>query len=616
MHSQVLVVLCMCSLFAQSDSRRTGLEYKEVSLGNSTVLIPLFWDKHHADVMLDVSLKFLSIKSARKVLTIDSTLSEEERDVMVRLRRQRVLDQIMLETVSRPDIHAKGELRELMSRHKRSAPPLDTVQDQLCAPIANAVPATSDTLSCDMQVDKLLNAKTMKIMRLNQDQILQEIDVCYCSAREVERCCGYYFWGTKRTWENQLPTNADLDICVQACKNVSSELTGIYLYKTGDTSYSCYWTKDYCNKGVIYSATRTRGNLHVPSSTLLGSNLKEGYCDLRASSQCDGHGGAKLIPLSEWRRQLTPPQFLEHDVDAVQDSEKGLILIYEPTWGGNVINITCHHSFLGQERIYSGLNGEFFLIPPREINRDNPSCAKIAPQLNNPALKFGKTIETRSELVSQYRYCILTKLAVESAVKVGTPIHNELLKGLTVRGNRNLAFFTLSTQLMALDCQPVEYDKIEEVSQNCYRCSYNGITVGYLDAPLGLMFRGRCISNDTQLVPHIGANWVLTIDSGIKRIVRSTTPLSKYIQAMETMSNSSTQLLRRLYGDPYAGVTEEANFVFDRRMSSDRSMVLSTGTLNSEWWSNLSVLTKIGSLSGGTGLIVCIIIIIIVCCRR
>lgn len=610
----ISVILLICVRAANESSFDL---YRHVKLENSTVLVPRFWSHSHADATLNPSTKLLWEQSRKVKITVDSSLSYEEARLLALLRRRWVLDRALIATMSVSTCINRTITRNAaVNRPKRHAQVVDSIQDQLCAPIANAIPVGSETLSCDMQIDKLTSAKTLKLLKISQTQLLQEVELCHCSARNVERCCGFYFWGTKRTWEIVTQTDSNATLCQEACRNVSGEFTGVYLHKTGNTDYSCWWARDHCNQGVIYSATRTKGSLHVPSQSLFGSYLTGGYCDLKKGDVCEGYSGSKIIPLAGWFKRLSPPEFSEIEMDMVTDPEKGLMLVYEPSQGGNVINLTCHHSFLGQEKIYSGLNGEYFILPPNYQPTQSPRCLQVSPQLNNPALKFGKIIETRSELVAQYRYCILTKMAVETALKVGTPIHNELLKGLTVRGNRNLAFFTYNHQLMALECQPVEYDSIVKVGRNCYKCTDRGYTVGYLDAPLGLMFRGRCISNDTTLSPTIGNNWIVTVEDGVERVKRSTTSLSRYIQAMEAMSNSSTQLLKRVYGDPYAGVTEDANFEFDKELRLDRLSQNPYVAPASEWWNSISLLSKLGSLGGGAVVVLGIIIIIIICCRR
>lgn len=588
--------------------------YRQLTYKNKTVNVPLYWSKDQVKVVAVKGILIPSRNLESSKILIDNSLSELDKHMLATIRVQRITDLIRL----RDSDHQLIENTTHRTRRgvKVADNNFEPVQDLLCRPLANAVPVTLDTLSCDMQVDKLLDARVEEILKLSQQSITQEVEACLCTTRKISRCCGFYFWGTKRKWERSYQIDSDLSYCPIVCRNATRDVTKLYMYKTGSTDYSCYWPHDHCNEGVIYTGTIVKAMINIPGNTLYGSFIKGGSCDISQNNTCLGESGSLILINDNWESGLTPPKFETIRVDYIEDTDRRLMLIYHPVWGGNIINATCYYSFLGKDRIFGGLNGEYYIVPVLNDREEIDICSKITHSLNNPALKFGKMIESRSELAAQYRYCILTKLSVENGIKLGSQVPQDLLRGLTVRGDRNQAFFTLDKKLMALQCQPVEYDQLSYVRQNCYRALLQGITIGYMDATLGLMFRGGCVSNETSVSPTIGRNWVALRDGKITRAKRSTSPVTEYIKAMEEISNSSTLLLRRLYGDPFAGIYREVDYIVTKEIQRELGLDPIIAPNTTSIWERLSVLSKIGAIGGFSSIMIIAILILIICCRK
>lgn len=263
----------------------------------------------------------------------------------------------------------------------------------------------------------------------------------------------------------------------------------------------------------------------------------------------------------------------------------------------------------GDLKMYYTIDGNLWEIPaftPRPCANHLFTSVNPLPGGLDPL--FPTTKELRTELLS----CLMRRQILHNSIAASVPVDPMILTGLTLGDSPNFVAIPHRGKVYAAQCSPINYQDLRWLTHDVWIPVANGAVLGCLDARLSAIF-SDCIRYNDTLVWEVDRQWKVRFDNGTYSATPNSGSYQAQIGVIESVITEFSEYLDDMINPP----------LYPPAGGGDNTVIPVPGSGETvaspfDWFKNLSLVAKIGSIAGmvlGVVVLVAGAILVIKCLR-
>ncbi|WPV62674.1 MAG: glycoprotein [Wufeng shrew rhabdovirus 5] len=513
--------------------------------------------------------------------------------------------------VKKPDLHTERRFISQAStpsfflRGKRGAVSLK------CPPLSQFKKINPSRLRCS-DIEKKLTQTTAGTIKWLPPNIVHYPSVaCLCTTYRVDRYCFTNFFGPKEYKEEVfLEKSDDSENCLWACDQMFLASATSYI-NNKVPNYDCFWLQTKKTTGRKFVAEMSNIMIHGPSKVVSGASISSSIsCVYVNRGSCLGVGTPRVYFPKNFEDTLPilEEKILEVEVRAIDGSNISAVTV--PGLGSVFIDRSCKIVYLGQWYHQAG-DGTLWGTGSAFHVFDKPLCTTLSSHNLKPTF-FDPIYDDLPTLRRELINCYSRRQILINSLTLHVEIDPLVLQGLSYDDASTFSLYPHPTGVYGAACQSVEYDGLVWASHDVWLVYNTGVLIGCLDARLKMVLMDCVHYNETKIF-EIDSQWDVQLVDG-KYEARLKPGESLLISILYDVSDSISEYLDSLVTPPAyppsTGAPTGHPEDFDPSTPNGE-----TTSSPFDWFLNLSLFGRIGTVFGILLGVVAIVISIVLICR-